>query len=69
MFSGACSSYLAFCGALEFAHLGESALIYVVGDYSISRAQEKEGVATPATDGRRWSVKWISPADKTGGAP
>ena len=30
--------------------------------------QEKESAAIPAKGAQRWSVRWVSPADKTGGA-
>ncbi len=59
----------AFCGALEFADLIERALVYVMDKDADFRAQEKEGAAIPGRGSHRWSVKWVSPADKTGGAP
>ena len=61
--------YRAFCGALELADLVERALVYVMDKDSDFRAQEKEGVTIPAKGGHRRSVKRVSPADKTGGAP
>jgi len=61
--------YRAFCGALELADLVERALVYVMDKDAEFRAQEKEGATIPAKGAQRWSVKWVSPADKTGGAP
>jgi hypothetical protein len=61
--------YRAHCGALELADLVERAFVYVTDKDADVRAQEKEGAAIPAKDAQRWSVKWVSPADKTGGAP
>ena len=58
----------AFRGALELADLVERALVYVMDQDADCRAQEKEGAASPGR-GHAWSVKWVSPADKTGGAP
>jgi hypothetical protein len=45
------------------------ALVYVMDKDADCRAQEKEGAAIPAKGAQRWSVKWVSPADKSGGAP
>jgi len=61
--------YRAFCGALELADLVERALVYVMDKDADFRAQEKEGAAIPVKGGQRRSVKRVSPADKTGGAP
>jgi hypothetical protein len=61
--------YRAFCGALELADPVERALAYVMHKDADCRAQEKEGAAIPGRGAHRWSVKWVSPADKTGGAP
>ena len=61
--------YRAFCGALELADRVERALVYVMDKDADFRAQEKERAAIPAKGAQRWSVKWVSPADKTGGAP
>ena len=61
--------YRAFCGALELADLVEFALARVMGRHADCGAQEMEGAAIPAKCGQRRSVKWVSPADKTGGAP
>ena len=61
--------YRAFRGALELADLVERALVYVMDKDPDFRAQEKEGAAIPAKGGQRRSVKRVSPADKTGGAP
>jgi len=61
--------YRAFCGALELADLVERALVYVMDKDADFRAQEKEGAAIPEKGAQRWSVKWVSPADKAGGAP
>ena len=61
--------YRAFRGALELADLVERALMYVMDTDADCRAQEKEGAAIPGKNIQRWSVKWVSPADKTGGAP
>ena len=58
----------AFRGALELADLVDRALVYVMDQDADCRAQEKEGAASPGR-GHAWSVKWVSPADKTGGAP
>ena len=59
----------AFRGALEHADLVERALVYVMGKDADFRAQEEEGAAIPGKGAQRWSLKWVSPADKTGGAP
>ena len=59
----------AFRGALELADLVEHALVYVMDKDADCRAQEQEGTAIPRKGGQRWCVKWVSPADKTGGAP
>jgi len=59
----------AFSGALELADLVERALVYVMDKDADFRVQEKEGAAIPGKGAQRWSVKWVSPADKTGGAP
>ena len=61
--------YRASCGALELADLVECALLYATDKDADCRAREKEGAATPGKGAQRWSVKWVSPADKTGGAP
>ena len=61
--------YRAFCGALVLADLVERALVYVMDKDADFRAQEKEGATSPAKGGQRRSVKRVSPADKTGGAP
>jgi hypothetical protein len=61
--------YRAFCGAPELADLVERALACVMDKDADCRAQEREGAAIPAKGAQRWSVKWVSPADKTGGAP
>ena len=61
--------YRAFCGALELADVVERALVYVMDKDPDFRAQEKEGAAIPVKGAQRWSVKWVSPADKSGGAP
>ena len=61
--------YRAFCGALVPADLVERALVYVMDKDADFRAQEKEGATSPAKGAQRWSAKWVSPADKTGGAP
>jgi len=61
--------YRAFCGALELADLAERTLVYVTDKEADVRAQEKEGAAIPVKGAQRWSVKWVSPADKSGGAP
>jgi hypothetical protein len=60
--------YRAFSGALELADLVERALVYVMDKDTDFRAQE-EGAAMPAKGAQRWSVTWVSPADKSGGAP
>ena len=59
----------AFCGVLELADLVERVQLYVMDKEADLRAQEKEGAAIPWKGAQRWSVKWVSPADKTGGAP
>ena len=59
----------AFCGALELPDLVERALKSVMDTDANCRAREKEGAAAPAKGQQRWSVEWVSPADKTGGAP
>ena len=61
--------YRAFCGALELTDLVERALMYVMGKDADFQAQEEEGAAIPAKGAQRWSVTWVSPADKSGGAP
>ncbi|HEV8644328.1 MAG TPA: hypothetical protein VGR01_02030 [Burkholderiales bacterium] len=61
--------YRAFCGALKLADLVERALVCVMDKDADFRAQEKEGATIPAKGGQRRSVKRVSPADKTGGAP
>ena len=61
--------YRAHCGALELADLVERALVYVLDKDADLRAQEREGATNSAKGGHRRSVKWVSPADKTGGAP
>ena len=61
--------YGAFCGAHELADLVERALVYVTDTDVDCRAQEQEGAAIPRKGGQRWCVKWVSPADKAGGAP
>ena len=61
--------YRANCGALELADLVERALVYVMDKDADFGAQEKEGATTLAKGGQRGFVKWVSPADKTGGAP
>ena len=59
----------AFCGALELADLVERALVYEMDRDVDCRAQKKEGATIPAKSAQQWSVKWVSPADKAGGAP
>jgi hypothetical protein len=61
--------YRTFCGALELADLVERSLVYVMDKDADCREQEKEGAAIPAKGAQRRSVKRVSPADKTGGAP
>lgn len=61
--------YRAFCGAPELADIVVRALVYVMDRDVDFRAQEKEGAASPAKGAQRWSGKWVSPADKAGGAP
>ena len=61
--------YRAFCGALELVNLVERARVHVMNTDADFRAREKEGTTIPAKRAQRWSVKWVSPADKTGGAP
>ena len=61
--------YRSFCGALELADLVERALVYVMDKDADFRVQEKGGSTIPVKGGQRRSVKRVSPADKTGGAP
>jgi len=61
--------YRTFCGALELADLVERALVYVMDKDADFRALEKEGATIPAKGEQRRSMKRVSPADKTGGAP
>ena len=61
--------YRAFCGALELADLVERALVYVMDKDADFRAREKEGTTISGRGAQRRSVMWVSPADKTGGAP
>ena len=61
--------YRAFCGALELANLVERALVYVMDKDADVRTQEKEGTTLRGKGGQRQRAKWVSPADKTGGAP
>ena len=61
--------YRAYCGVLEFADLVERALVYVMDKDADFRAQEKGGATIPGKGAQRRSVKWVSPADKSGGAP
>ncbi|HEV8259231.1 MAG TPA: hypothetical protein VGQ19_00565 [Burkholderiales bacterium] len=61
--------YRTYCGALELAHLVECSLAHVMDKDADFRAREKEGTTIPAKGVQRRSVKWVSPADKTGGAP
>ena len=61
--------YRAYCVALEFADLVERVLVYVMDKDADFRAQEKEGAAIPTKGAQRRSVRRVSPADKTGGAP
>jgi hypothetical protein len=61
--------YRAFCGDLYRADMGELELVYAMDNDVDCRAQEKEGAAIPGKGAQQWSVKWVSPADKTGGAP
>jgi hypothetical protein len=56
-------------GALELADLVERALVYVMDKDADIRAQEKGDATIPVKGGQRRSVKWVSLADKTGGAP
>ena len=59
----------AFCRALELADLVERALVYVADKDADCGAQEKVSAAIPRKGAQRWYVQWVSPADKTGGAP
>ena len=59
----------AHCGTLELADLVERALVYVLDKDADLRAQEREVTTIFAKSGHRQSVKWVSPAEKTGGAP
>jgi len=61
--------YRAFCGALELADLVERALVYLMDKGADLRTREKKGTTILAKGAQRRSVKWVSPADKTGGAP
>ena len=61
--------YRAFCSALELADRGERAPVYVMDKDADFRAREKEGTTIAAKGAQRRSLKWVSPADKTGGAP
>ena len=61
--------YRVFCDGLELAGLGEHTLVNVVDKDVDCRARDKVGAATPAKGEPQWFVKWVSPADKTGGAP
>lgn len=58
-----------FCGALDVADQVECVLVYVMDKEADCRAQEKQGAAYLVAGAQWWSVKWVSPADKTGGAP
>ena len=59
----------ASCGALALADLVERVPVYVMDTDVDCRAQEPEGAAVLRKGAQRWCVKWVSPADKTGGAP
>ena len=59
----------AFCGAIELADLVERALVYGMNSDVDFRAQEKECATIPAKSAQEWSVRWVFPADKAGGAP
>ena len=61
--------YGAFRGAPKLVDLFERALVQVAGKDAGCWRQENGGAAIPAKGSQRWSVKWVSPADKTGGAP
>ena len=61
--------YRVFCGGLDLACLVEHTLVNVVDKDVDCRARNKERAAIPAKGSQRWSMKWVSPADKTGGAP
>ena len=61
--------YRTFCRALEFADLVERALHLSDGQGREFSGAGEEGAAIPAKGAQRWSVTWVSPADKTGGAP
>jgi hypothetical protein len=58
--------YRAFCGTHEHAGLVEHALVYVMDKDADCRARDKDGAVTPAKGAQRWSVTWVSPADKAG---
>ena len=59
----------AFCGALELVNLVERARVHVMDKNADFRVREKEGATIPAKSAQQWSMKWVSPADKAGGAP
>lgn len=61
--------YRAYCGALELADLVERAQVHVMDRDAHFRARQRKGTTIPAKGAQRRSVKWVSPADKTGGAP
>ena len=60
--------YRAYCVALEFADLVERVLVYVM-DWDADFRPQERGATIPAKGGQRRSARWVSPADKTGGAP
>ena len=61
--------YGAFYGAPKLADPVERAPVEVMDKDAGCRAQENEGATILGKDIQRWFVKWVSPADKTGGAP
>ena len=56
-------------GALALADLLERVPVDVMDADVDCRAREEAGVVAPAKGEQRWSVGWVSPADKAGGAP
>ena len=61
--------YRTYCGALELSHLVECSLAQVMEKDADFRAREKEATTLRAKGEQRQRAKWVSPADKTGGAP
>ncbi len=59
--------YRILCGGLDLTGLVEHTLVNVVRPRTVGAREG--GAATPAKGEQRWRFGWVSPADKTSGAP